>query len=146
RMADRSGQEDKSGYHLTLLARDVEGYRNLLALVTKAHREGFYYKPRIVDFLGLGPRLTTAYSLCRDGSHCLVPLARRAAVLAAHLAVRVVAHHAATLAAAARRAAGRAAPRLVGEAFLRVELLLPRGEQETGAALTAVQGLVAKRH
>src|SRR4051794_3374152 len=76
----------------------------------------------------------------------LVHLARRAAVLAAPLAVRVVAHHAAALAAAARRAAGRAAPRLVGEAFLRVELLLPRGEQEAGAALTAVQGLVAKRH
>src|SRR3954451_8917360 len=76
----------------------------------------------------------------------LVHLARRAAVLAAHLAVRVVAHHAATLAAAARRAAGRAAPRLVGEALLGIEFLLPRGEQEAGAALTAVQGLVAKRH
>src|SRR4051794_6189888 len=47
RMADRSGQEDKSGYHMTLLARDVEGYRNLLELVTKAHLEGFYYKPRV---------------------------------------------------------------------------------------------------
>jgi len=47
RMTDRSAQEDKVGYHLTLLARDSEGYRNLLQLVTKAHLEGFYYKPRI---------------------------------------------------------------------------------------------------
>src|SRR3712207_1757412 len=46
-MVDRSGQEDKSGYHMTLLARDVEGYRNLLQLVTRAHLDGFYYKPRI---------------------------------------------------------------------------------------------------
>src|SRR5581483_1422741 len=42
-----SGLEDKSGYHMTLLARDVEGYRNLLELVTRAHLDGFYYKPRI---------------------------------------------------------------------------------------------------
>ncbi|HLH24520.1 MAG TPA: DNA polymerase III subunit alpha [Chloroflexota bacterium] len=47
RMSDRSGLEDKSGYHMTLVARDVEGYRNLLELVTRAHLDGFYYKPRI---------------------------------------------------------------------------------------------------
>src|SRR5262249_29157892 len=46
RMSDRGGLEDKSGYHMTLLARDLTGYRNLLELVTKAHLEGFYYKPR----------------------------------------------------------------------------------------------------
>ena len=38
---------DKSPYHLTLLATDNTGYRNLIQLVTKAHLEGFYYKPRI---------------------------------------------------------------------------------------------------
>ncbi|MBI2171497.1 MAG: DNA polymerase III subunit alpha [Chloroflexi bacterium] len=38
---------DKSPYHMTLLARDNAGYRNLLQLVTKSHMEGFYYKPRI---------------------------------------------------------------------------------------------------
>ena len=38
---------DKSPYHLTLLATDNTGYWNLLQLVTKAHLEGFYYKPRI---------------------------------------------------------------------------------------------------
>lgn len=34
-------------HHLVLLARDDEGYRNLIQLVTDAHLEGFYYKPRI---------------------------------------------------------------------------------------------------
>ena len=39
--------QEKSPYHLTLLARDERGYRNLLALVTKANLEGYYYKPRM---------------------------------------------------------------------------------------------------
>ena len=38
---------DKDPYHLVLLARDKAGYKNLLKLSTKAHLEGFYYKPRI---------------------------------------------------------------------------------------------------
>ncbi len=38
---------DKSGFHLTLLAMNNLGYHNLLQLVTQAHIEGFYYKPRI---------------------------------------------------------------------------------------------------
>ncbi|MEK7528936.1 MAG: PHP domain-containing protein, partial [Patescibacteria group bacterium] len=33
--------------HLTVLAYNNEGYQNLIALVTKAHLEGFYYKPRV---------------------------------------------------------------------------------------------------
>lgn len=33
--------------HLTLLAYSNEGYQNLIQLVTKAHLEGFYYKPRV---------------------------------------------------------------------------------------------------
>ena len=42
------GPENKP-YHMVLLAKDKEGYQNLLELVTKSHLEGFYYKPRI-DF------------------------------------------------------------------------------------------------
>jgi DNA polymerase III subunit alpha len=42
------GEENKSG-HLTLLAKNIEGYKNLMYLVSKGHLEGFYYKPRI-DF------------------------------------------------------------------------------------------------
>ncbi len=38
---------DRYRYHLTLLAKNAEGYRNLLKLVSLAYEEGFYYKPRI---------------------------------------------------------------------------------------------------
>ena len=38
---------DKESYHLTVLAQDFEGYKNLMKLVTIAHLEGFYYRPRI---------------------------------------------------------------------------------------------------
>src|SRR3990170_3143604 len=38
---------DKQTYHITLLARNLTGYRNLLALVTRANLEGYYYKPRM---------------------------------------------------------------------------------------------------
>ncbi len=37
----------ESNYHLILLAKDEEGYKNLVKLVSLAHLEGFYYKPRI---------------------------------------------------------------------------------------------------
>lgn len=33
--------------HLILWAKNLEGYRNLLKLTTIAHKEGFYYKPRM---------------------------------------------------------------------------------------------------
>ena len=38
---------DKDHYHLILLAKNQTGYRNLIQLTTKAHTEGFYYKPRV---------------------------------------------------------------------------------------------------
>lgn len=38
---------EKANFHLILLARDLEGYRNLVRLTSKAYTEGFYYKPRI---------------------------------------------------------------------------------------------------
>ena len=37
----------KTPYHLTVLAKDSTGYQNLVKLVTAAHLEGFYYKPRV---------------------------------------------------------------------------------------------------
>ena len=42
----RAGIDD-TRYHLTLLARNNTGYKNLMKLTTIAHLEGFYYKPRI---------------------------------------------------------------------------------------------------
>ncbi len=38
---------DKERYRLVLLAKNDTGYKNLIKLVTLAHLEGFYYKPRI---------------------------------------------------------------------------------------------------
>jgi DNA polymerase-3 subunit alpha len=38
---------EKANFHLILLAKDYEGYRNLSRLTSKAFTEGFYYKPRI---------------------------------------------------------------------------------------------------
>jgi len=37
----------EGNYHLTLLVKNETGYFNLLKLVSLAHLEGFYYKPRV---------------------------------------------------------------------------------------------------
>lgn len=46
-----NSKEDKNPkekpYHLILLAKNNQGYKNLLKLTTIAHLEGFYYKPRL---------------------------------------------------------------------------------------------------
>jgi DNA polymerase III subunit alpha len=41
---DRTAREEA---HVTLLAADLVGYRNLTALISKGFLEGYYYKPRI---------------------------------------------------------------------------------------------------
>ena len=38
---------DTTRYHLTLLAKNAVGYKNLIQLVTLSHLEGYYYKPRM---------------------------------------------------------------------------------------------------
>ncbi|MBM4402591.1 MAG: DNA polymerase III subunit alpha, partial [Candidatus Cloacimonetes bacterium] len=43
----RPNTNGKNYYHLLLLAENNTGYKNLIKLVTAAHLEGFYYKPRI---------------------------------------------------------------------------------------------------
>ena len=58
----------KSPYHLTLLAKNEKGYRNLLQLVTKSHLEGFYYKPRVdKELLKLHHDGLIALSGCAQG-------------------------------------------------------------------------------
>jgi len=37
---------DKSGYHLIVLAKNYNGYRNLIKLVSRAWVDGYYYRPR----------------------------------------------------------------------------------------------------
>ncbi len=51
-IAERSRLDKESGidskrYHLTLLAKNNEGYKNLIQLVTLSNLEGYYYKPRM---------------------------------------------------------------------------------------------------
>ncbi len=46
-MKVKKGDGEKSTYHLLLLAKDLEGYRNLCKLSTAAALEGYYYKPRV---------------------------------------------------------------------------------------------------
>ena len=46
--SDESGKTRKKyNYHLVLLAKNVQGYKNLCWLSSKAYTEGMYYKPRI---------------------------------------------------------------------------------------------------
>lgn len=44
---DKDVDKDKRMGHLILLARNNEGYRNLMKIVSEGYRNGFYYKPRI---------------------------------------------------------------------------------------------------
>lgn len=45
---DKKGKEDRSGFHLILLAKNYEGYRNLSKLCSFAFKkESFYYTPRV---------------------------------------------------------------------------------------------------
>jgi DNA polymerase-3 subunit alpha len=51
-IAERGRQDKEPGidsrrYHLTLLAKNLEGYKNLIHLVTISNLEGYYYKPRM---------------------------------------------------------------------------------------------------
>ena len=39
--------KEKNPYHITLLAKDYVGYKNLLKISSKAHLEGFYRRPRM---------------------------------------------------------------------------------------------------
>ena len=44
---DKDPKLDSKYNHLILLAKDMQGYRNLSKLVSLSYTEGFYYKPRI---------------------------------------------------------------------------------------------------
>ena len=46
-MSDKGGSQDRNYFHLVLLAKNLDGYQNLLKLVSRASLEGYYYKPRI---------------------------------------------------------------------------------------------------
>ncbi len=47
RHTDKEPRIDANPYHMVLLAKDQTGYRNLMELITRAHLDGYYYRPRI---------------------------------------------------------------------------------------------------
>jgi DNA polymerase-3 subunit alpha len=63
-----SAPGEKANFHLILLAKDLEGYRNLVRLTSKAYTEGFYYKPRIdMELLAEHSKGLIALSACLSG-------------------------------------------------------------------------------
>lgn len=43
----KEGKEDMSGWHLVVLAKNLQGYKNLIKIVSQSWVEGFYMRPRI---------------------------------------------------------------------------------------------------
>lgn len=55
-------------YHLILLAKSKEGYKNLIKIVSEAYVNGFYYKPRVsFDFIKKHAGDIIALSACLNG-------------------------------------------------------------------------------
>ncbi|TAN36800.1 MAG: DNA polymerase III subunit alpha [Verrucomicrobia bacterium] len=73
RKATESGKQPNN--HLVLLAEDEHGWANLIKLVSLAHLEGFYYKPRIdKELLAQHARGLIGLSSCLKGEpaeHCV---------------------------------------------------------------------------
>ena len=62
---DRSARDE---YHLTVLAADAQGYRNLIKLVSAGYIDGYYYKPRVdLDLLAEHQRGLIVLSGCLGG-------------------------------------------------------------------------------
>lgn len=65
---DRSVQNGQRYYHLVLLAENDVGYRNLLHIVSRAHTQGFYYRPRAdYELLESHAEGLIALSACESG-------------------------------------------------------------------------------
>ncbi|MDP2684383.1 MAG: DNA polymerase III subunit alpha [bacterium] len=67
-MHNKRAKIDERPYHIVLLAKNNKGYQNLVKLTTKAHLEGFYYKPRIdLELLEKHSNGIIALSSCMQG-------------------------------------------------------------------------------
>ncbi len=65
---DRDPRKDRNAYHLVLLARNLQGYRNLVKLASQASLEGHYYYPRVdVELLARCSDGLVALSGCPQG-------------------------------------------------------------------------------
>lgn len=67
-LTDKKARVDDKAYHLTLLAENNQGYRNLMKLASEASLKGFYYKPRIdMELLEANSEGLIALSGCLSG-------------------------------------------------------------------------------
>src|SRR5579864_4370800 len=65
---ERNGNPGETQNHLVLLAETLEGYHNLIKLVSAGYTEGFYYKPRIdKELLARHARGLIGLSSCLKG-------------------------------------------------------------------------------
>ena len=65
---EKSEKMDGGGFHLILLAKNKQGYKNLIRLVSYGWTEGFYYKPRIdKELLAKHSEGLIALSACLHG-------------------------------------------------------------------------------
>jgi DNA polymerase-3 subunit alpha len=65
---EKSDKMDGGGFHLILLAKNKQGYKNLIRLVSYGWTEGFYYKPRIdKELLAKHSEGLIALSACLHG-------------------------------------------------------------------------------
>ena len=68
---NKKGDGEKSAYHLLLLAKDLEGYRNLCKLSSIAALEGFYKYPRVDhEILQAHSKGVIATSACLGSEVC----------------------------------------------------------------------------
>ena len=68
---NKKGDGEKNAYHMVLLAKDLDGYRNLCKLSTIAALEGYYYKPRVDhDILRAHAKGVIATSACLGSEIC----------------------------------------------------------------------------
>jgi len=76
---DKSGGAiEDAANHLILLARDEEGYRNLMKLVSIGYLEGFYYRPRIdKEILSVHAKGLISLSACLKGEVASLILEKR---------------------------------------------------------------------
>ncbi|NPV89038.1 DNA polymerase III subunit alpha [Coprothermobacteraceae bacterium] len=65
----KDGKKDQEPFHLVLLVKNAQGFKNLNILITKAYLEGFYYRPRFDwDLLSKYHEGLIATSACLAGA------------------------------------------------------------------------------
>lgn len=78
RMFQKRANIDDKRYHLVLLIKNETGYKNLVKLLTKAHLEGFYYKPRVdIELLAEYSEGLIGLSACLQGKIPQLILAKK---------------------------------------------------------------------